>query len=140
MVGLLDIAPLARTVPVSGVDVAVYGVSAEGIASLLGRFPQLASMIGMEAEKAQEGVTAEAIIKVAPTAIAAIIAAGCGYPGNPEAEERAAQLSVDAQLDLISAIIELTMPKGVNPFIEKLEAAMGKLGDVSVKAPAIKSP
>ena len=41
MAGLLDIAPAVQTVHVWGTKVPVYGVSAKGIALLLGRFPEL---------------------------------------------------------------------------------------------------
>ena len=41
MVGLIDIAPGVETVEVQGAPVAVHGISAKGLASLLGRFPEL---------------------------------------------------------------------------------------------------
>jgi hypothetical protein len=60
-------------------------------------------------------------------AVAAIIAAGCGYPGDDKAESVAANVSVDAQVDLLAAILRLTLPKGVGPFVEKLTALGGIL-------------
>ncbi len=36
------------------------------------------------------------------------------------AEQAADRLSVDEQADLLVAILELTMPRGLGPFVEKL--------------------
>ena len=76
MVGLIDIAPSVETVDVQGTSVAVHGVSAKGVAHLLGRFPELRKlMTGQEVE-------AEQLMAMGGDAVAAIIAAGCGYPGD----------------------------------------------------------
>lgn len=135
MVGLLDIAPSTRHVEVGGAQVAVYGVSAHGIAYLITRFPELRELLGGDLDK----VDTATVARVVPDAIAAIIAAGCGEPNNPEAEKVAARFSADAQLDLLKEVIDLTMPKGAGPFLEKFNAAMRAL-DVSVKEPATPSP
>ena len=41
-------------------------------------------------------------------AVAAIIAAGCGYPGDETAETVAGKLSLDAQAELLAAILRWT--------------------------------
>ncbi len=54
MVGLIDIAPNTESVDVQGASVAVHGVSAKGVAHLLGRFPELRKlMTGQEVETEQ---------------------------------------------------------------------------------------
>jgi hypothetical protein len=63
-------------------------------------------------------------------AVAAIIAAGCGYPGDEQAEAVAGKLAIDAQADLIAAIVHLTLPAGLGPFVEKLTALGGILDAV----------
>lgn len=116
MVGLIDIAPSVETVEIEGAFVAVHGVSASGLASLLGRFPDLRKlMTGLEVETAQ-------LMVIGGEAVAAIIAAGCGYPGDEKAEAVAGTLSLDAQADFLSAILRLTLPKGIGPFVAKLTA------------------
>ena len=116
MVGLIDIAPIVETVDMQGTLVTVHGVSAKGLAHLLGRFPELRMlMTGQEVE-------APALMAMGGDAVAAIIAAGCGYPGDGAAETVAGNLSLDAQADLLAAILRLTLPKGVGPFVEKLTA------------------
>jgi hypothetical protein len=45
MVSLLDIADVQRTIPLRGVDVEVQGISAEGIAVLINRFPEIRSLL-----------------------------------------------------------------------------------------------
>jgi enoyl-CoA hydratase/carnithine racemase len=136
MVGLIDIAPLVETVDVQGSPVTVHGVSARGLASLLGRFPELRMlMTGQE-------VQAEQLIAMGGDAVAAIVAAGCGYPGDEAAETVAGKLSLDSQADLLATILRLTLPKGVGPFVEKL-TALGSILDAdgarSDMAPASKS-
>lgn len=133
MVGLIDIAP--ATEQVAGVT--VYGVSARGIAHLLATFPELRKLMSGVA------VEAEALIALAPDAVAAIIAAGVGKPGDADTEALADRLPVDAQADFLGTILRLTMPKGVGPFVEKLTALGGILSPegavASASAPAMKS-
>lgn len=48
--------------------------------------------------------------------VAAIIAAACGYPGDPEAEENAAEaLNPIEQTLLLQKVTELTFSTGANP-------------------------
>src|SRR5262249_47183372 len=116
MVGLIDIASTVETVDVQGTSVTVHGVSAKGLASLLGRFPELRRlMTGQE-------VQADQLMAMGGDAVAAIIAAGCGYPGDETAEGMATNLSLDAQADLLAATLRLTLPKGIGPFVDKLTA------------------
>jgi hypothetical protein len=121
MVGLIDIAPRTETIDVQGASVAVHGISAKGVAHLLGRFPELRMlMTGQE-------VQTEQLMTMGGEAVAAIISAGCGYPGDEKAEAVAGRLSIDAQADLLAAILRLTLPVGLGPFVEKLTALGGIL-------------
>jgi hypothetical protein len=119
MVGLIDIAPRTETVLVQGTPVPVHGISAKGLAHLLGRFPELRKlMTGQEVE-------IEQLMAMGGDAVAAIIAAGCGYPGDQHAEDVAASLTLEAQVDLLGAVLRLTLPGGFGPFVEKLTALGG---------------
>jgi hypothetical protein len=122
MAGLLDIVPASSSVDVGGVSVAVSGVTAKGIASLLGRFPEIQGAL------TGDGITADKIIALAPDAVAAIIAAGCGAAGNADHEAAAAGLPVGAQVDFLSAIITATLPRGVGPLVDQVKALSGSLG------------
>jgi len=134
MAGLLDIAPVAETVTINGTDVQVSGVSAKGIAHLLARFPEIRmAMTG-------RGVDASRWLEIGGDAITAIIAAGVGHPGDEKYEAAADGLPIDAQIELVAAILKVTMPGGPGPFVEKLTAQLGLVGDLSNMAPATKSP
>lgn len=121
--GLLNVAPATETVA----GVTVKGVSARGVAYLMTRFPELRMyMTGREIT-----LTVEKIIMLAPYAVAAIIAVGCGHVPTGEegseaeqtaAEAKAAELPVELQIEFIAAILRVTMPGGVGPFVAKLEA------------------
>jgi hypothetical protein len=125
MPGLLDIA--VQTAEVQGVT--VYGGSARGIAYLFGRFPEIRMLMS------EMQVSVDRIIGMAPEAVAAIIAVGCGYvPGGHDAdgkpitaemqiaaEEKAASLPVGVQVEFLEPILRITMPGGVGPFVASLE-------------------
>ena len=132
MVGLIDIAPLTKTVTIRDVAVDVSGVSARGIAQLLARFPELRALV------TGRDVEVDKLLSLGGDVVAAIIAAGTGAPGDAAAELAADRLSVDEQADLLVAIIELTMPRGLGPFVEKL-SRLG-LGPDGTAMPATRSP
>ncbi len=122
MVGLLDIAPVVDTVEVNGEQVSVPGISVHGIVSLLQRHPVLQDAMS-------KGITAQNLMATGPDAVAAIIAAGCGNPGNEQVEQIAKTLNMQAQIDLLVAIIRRTMPKGPVPFAESLNRLMATFND-----------
>ena len=114
MVGLVDIAPITSSVTIRGQDITITGVSARGIASLLARFPALRALVtGRE-------VALDELLKLGGDVIAAIIVAGTGTPGDTQAEAAADSLTLEEQADLLAAIVELTMPRGLGPLVEKL--------------------
>jgi len=138
MPGLLDVARISKQVTVEGADepVPVYGVSAKGIAVLLDRFPILRELFAGR----QIDMTPDKIIALVPDAIACIIACGMGFPGDAAQEAAAAQLPAETQLDFISQILALTMPKGVGPFVEKIGALLPGEAGILMSTPDMKSP
>ena len=136
MVGLIDIAPAVERVTVRGEAVEVCGVSAAGVANLLARFPELRRLLS------GRDVDVDQLVAMGGDLVSAIIAAGTGNPGDEATEAAAGRLGIDEQTDLIAAILRVTLPKGVGPFMEKLLALGGSL-DVagqSATAPATTSP
>jgi hypothetical protein len=125
MVSLVDIADLSKIVPIRGQDIAVTGVSAEGLAHLINEFPEVRSLM------AGRGV--------APKVLAAIIAAGTGSPGDKAVEAKAGSLGVGEQAELILAILEVTFPQGIQSFAQRLEAfgisLPARVGGNSVQPP-----
>lgn len=134
MPGLLDIAISSRTVSIGESEVPVYGVSAKGIAVLFERFPIFREMFSGRTPD----LSPEAVTKLAPEAVAAIIAAGTGTPGNREAEAKAEQLPAGTQAELLEAIMELTMPKGFGPFVESVVRMFNVVSVESTNIPATK--
>lgn len=122
MVSLLDLAPSSRKVH----GVSVTGISAEGLVSLVDRFPNLADVVttGLAGDKTAMATT---LARMAPTALKAIIAAGVGHPGDAGHEAAAAALPIEMQADFIEAIVEATLPSGFGPFVERIR----KLGSAA---------
>lgn len=134
MVGLLDIAPLTEKVTVGGKTLVVYGISAKGLVSLIASFPEIKRLM------AGKEVDVASLMSMGGDAISAIIAAGIGFPGDEKQEEAAARLSLEVQADILTAIIKVTLPNGIGPFVEKLTALGAVAGAASAKVPAMKSP
>lgn len=114
---LLDIGPLYELVPAPNKKlIRVYGVSAKGIFAVFQRFPEVGSWFkGGKVDMAP-------LIAEAPDAIAAVISAGCGAPGDEQGEEAAGLLPVETQLDILEAIGRLTFKNGFGPFVQRIVA------------------
>lgn len=127
MADLLDIAPstAVEVVKIDGKRLVVHGLSANAIASIVGRFPDLGML--MAGEAASIGMR---LIERLGIAIGPIIAAGCGHLGDEKYEQHAGRLLIEDQLKLIKAIIGLTFPNGFGPFIEAMTALMNGSGHV----------
>ena len=115
---LLDIAPVTETVAINEMQkVKVYGLSAAGIMSLLQRFPEVKKWF-----RGAEKMNLTALANEMPTAFAAVIAAGCGEANDPKAEQIAASLAIEQQIDILEAIGRLTFTRGFGPFTGRLTA------------------
>lgn len=136
MPSLVDIIPAVKQVKVGKEMVDVTGISAEGIAVLLRRFPSVQRIMTGFAHQ----VKPEEMARLIPEAIPAVIAAGCGSPEDKKAEAIAAKLPLSTQMDLLEAIMEVTMPEGFAPFVERLEAIGLVVAAQSRKVRATTSP
>ena len=113
----------------------VYGVSAKGIFAIFQRFPEIQSWF-----KGGK-IDPKMLINEAPDAIASIIAAGCGEPGNEVAEETAGRLPADTQLDILEAIGRLTFKNGFGPFVKRIVSLAEQAQSVNYgRVSAMKSP
>jgi hypothetical protein len=124
MATLLDIAPLIKTIQIRGVDLPVRGITAQGVVYLLNRFPALRMMLTGKTD-AFAGMTVLSFIEAMPEVVDTVIACGMGFNGtNPDdqkkAEEIAASFSLDEQVESITAIMEVTLPRGVGPFVDMI--------------------
>lgn len=117
---LLDIGPLYEDVPYGKRKVRVYGVSAAGILSVFQRFAEIGQWFRGSSNGAK--VDVKKLMAEAPAAIGAIIAAGCGSPGDAKAEKIAGLIPADTQLDILEAIGRLTFKNGFGPFVKRIVA------------------
>lgn len=120
MVGFMDVAPLGELVPVGGQKVLFHGITLEHLAFLFGLFPELEALVKGETES----FSVEMIFKTAPRAVAFIIACGTGSPMDEieKVAAHAARFPMETQYDIIAAIVRMTMPGGVGPFMERVNS------------------
>lgn len=124
MASLLDIAPASATVNIRGTAVAVPGLGAAGIASLMRRFPSIKDLLtGKGLNLDMEG-----LLGTGPEAVAAMIAAGCGMPGNEKAEEAAGALALGDQIEVLSKVLEVTLPDGPKNIEARLVEMLRRVG------------
>ena len=135
--GLHDIADFGENVPIGdGRSLKVKGISAQGCLLLLMRFPDLQKWIS-----GQSLALTDAFLQ-APETMAAVIAAGTGAPGDTDAEDIAASLPVEVQIDVLEAVYRQTFRSGFGPFVKRvlvLYAAAVQSGNFGGD-PGMKSP
>lgn len=129
---LLSIAPLNEVVPIRGdLTVNVTGVQIGDIVGLLARFPELRKMWAKGEFQPQQ------LADMSEDIVVSLIAAGAE---NLD-EENAKHLSLGERVDILRAILKVTMPRGPGPFVEALTEIMGAFGgeEASPKVLASKS-
>lgn len=135
MVSLLDIAEQYETVAINGNPIKCYGISAKGIVQLIVQYPEMKKLLSGQSID----FSLDTIAKIAPNAVASIIAMGTHNEGQ---EEVAANLPFEYQYDLIAAIINMTMPGGAGPFVDRLTKMFGQVSGFAegIQTPATISP
>jgi hypothetical protein len=113
MADLLDIVDTKRTVPIRGKELDICGISFDDFVALIVRFPALQKAF-------TDGMNAETIAKAAPEALGAVIAHGTGHGGSAEHERAARRLVIGEQLTIVRAIMDVSLPQGVGPFLDQL--------------------
>lgn len=119
MASLRDLAETIETVEIRGKKVETPGISTYGFILLNERFPAFSKMI-----ESGEALSAKNLIAIGPDFLPAAIAAGCGWPGDAEAESVAAALRFDEQIALMNSIAKATMPA-------ELKGPLARTGEVA---------
>ena len=115
--GLYDISGFGEDVPIDATQkIRVKGISAKGVLLLLLRYPDMQRWL------TGQSIAITDVMVQTPEVIAAVIAAGTGNPGEPEAEEIASNLPVEVQTDIVEAIYRQTFRGGFGPFVQRVLA------------------
>jgi hypothetical protein len=107
---LSDLVPLTRTVQVNGADFVLYPITITQLGGLLSRYPDLVGALGTTPSM---GALAWHLPQVVPAMI-------CASLRQPEAEEIAATLPLELQIEFLDKIAEISIPSGVRPLMEML--------------------
>jgi hypothetical protein len=136
MTSLLDIAPSGRQITIRDKTLTIKGISAQGVVYLLNRFPLVRQiMTGHNVED----LSVETFMVLAPEAVNATIACGFGFVGtNPveqeKAEEIAASFGIDEQVYALTQIMEVTLPRGIGPFVDMINGLTKKAEELGKAA------
>lgn len=103
MKGFTALPPRTIKVTIRGVELTTRGLSISECKRLGKRFPALDFL-----KRGIGGINLDKLYESGAEAIAAFIAAGCGYADDPEQEKAAAGLTVAEQLELIIAILNMS--------------------------------
>lgn len=136
MVSLIDIVEQTSSVRIGEHDVTVHGISAENIAQVLLRFPEI-RMILISETGVDKGVVM-ALVERFPEAAGLILAAATGTdlaPGDEAHEKtlkavvtKARNLPLGLQYDILEKTLDLTFPRGVENFLAGVGARLKRLG------------
>lgn len=127
---LLDLAgaDAPASVTIRGKTLPVHGLPLGVIARVMRECPELARMLSQPGKVA---IDVGEIIKSAPDQIGVLIAAGLGAYGDAAQERAANSLPVAEQIELLTKVIEETLPGGIGPFAARLKA-LAKAAGVDV--------
>lgn len=127
MASFLDAVPTKGRVTIGETVVDVPGLSFSALAQLCERFPDLSQLLN-------GGAGPQQLVGMARSAVNAMIAAGCGFPGDEKAEAHANAFPADQQLALMTEIVRVTTRGGFGPFVERL-VALASEGQSPAPAP-----
>jgi hypothetical protein len=120
MVHLHDVVPAQVRVTIALADgeqeVDVRGLTFQDISDLIARFPDVLSSL-------KDGFDASVILKMGPVVVAAVMAYGCGAANDTKVEAILSQLPLGTQVEILTAIMNQTAPKGAGPFVKLLKLA-----------------
>lgn len=125
MTSLIDVVPASKDVPIQGgaVTLKVFGLSFLAIAQLIETFPLVSDLFNGGEGKLNFSV--EKLVASVPGLVSATIAAASGHPGDAKWRAAAEGLAADDQAALFEAILKLTMPEGIGPFVARVTRALG---------------
>jgi hypothetical protein len=136
MVSLIDIVEQTSTVRIGEHDVTVHGISAENIAQVLLRFPEIRMIL--IAETGVDRSVVMSLVERFPEAAGLILAAATGAdlaPGDEKKEaelkkhvDAARRLPIGAQYEILEKTVDLTFPRGVENFLAGVGARLKRLG------------
>jgi len=122
MPSFIDIAPLKETVTLRGSEFEVHGIGIGALADVIYRFPALGDLLpkAVAPGATPAPIDVKAIIDLGPQIVAALIAGATGKEGDAAEEEALARLAIGEQVEFIEAIIRLSFPGGLLPFVERI--------------------
>lgn len=111
MADIFDLLPATDTVTVGDTETIVRSIQLGHALQIVSRFPALRQFL--------DGTKKEASFAeiLSTGSVPAILAAGCGRFGDENAEAHFAALDADTQAQFLGAVLRLTMPRGVAPFL-----------------------
>jgi hypothetical protein len=100
------------------------------------RYPKIkAALFPADESEADGGSLVDVLLSDGPDAVGALLACAVGKPGDRAIEQKLLGLPDDILLPLLQAVVERTMPDGIESFFGRLTGLAGAAGLAS-QAPA----
>lgn len=129
---LLDVAIVPREVKTHKFDtLKVYGLSIDGIASIVKNRPELFEMFK---NRASEKIDFSTVVALGADVCADFLAAGLGYPGDEKAIAMCRKMNAEDQSTIGVAIFEESFPGGAVNFFERVVGAAKSINLVQASA------
>lgn len=118
MPSFVDVVALKEAIEIRGVEIEVQGLGIDAIGEM---------MVPEELQRAIVGAKFSliALLQVAPVSIRRLLCAAIGKKGDAREEEAVANLNAEDQIALIEALIRVSFPGGVSPFVDRVGAILG---------------
>ena len=125
---LSDLVPTPERLEISTGDIELKGLTVQNLGVLLDEYKdEILSMLG-----GSENVDLAALVASCPPMIAKVICMSSNQPGQ---EEFAAQLALQDQIDIITKVVELSVPNA-KKLVQSLSAASkAMVGQVEAQLP-----
>lgn len=128
MASLPDIMPSKRMLELEDKKIPVPGISLDGLATLLARFPEFRAVLA-----GRGNLTPETLQEIGPNAFSAVLAAGLGFAEDAEVEKQLRSWPLGWQMEAMLLIWDATLPTGIRPLealATRMQGASGSLGKV----------
>lgn len=124
---ILDTAPVPKVVKTHKYgDLDVTGLSFSGIVHIVKNHPEIFAFFDGAGQEAIANMDIQALMDLGEDVVVQFLAAGLGFPGNPEVIEKCKGMNTPDMWTISRAILEESFPGGAVNFFKTVKEAIAK--------------